>query len=139
MYCERYIRVIIYTIKQIRRLKAMITHYLSIALILVLVVASQVVLAADRYPSIHPDTIIAKYGNPDVIDSTEYDNPRPPFVTKWLIYQKENVRFMFLADAPVSSPPPYNKWLLLGAQDVRDDRVLNTDEVAARMKKREKR
>jgi hypothetical protein len=52
----------------------------------------------------------AKYGQPDEDDSTAYDNPRPPLVTRWLIYNKQRLRFMFLADGKVGDPPPYSRW-----------------------------
>lgn len=98
------------------------------------VVAPQCISA--EFPSILPEAVIAKYGQPDVIDSTEYDKPRPPLVTKFVIYKNENVRFVFLADAPVGSPPPYKKWKLLGAQDPRNDSVLKAEEVEKRMANR---
>jgi hypothetical protein len=63
-------------------------------------------LAAD-FPIMDPDNIISTYGTPDKIDSTAYDKPRPLFVTKWLIYKKAKLKFIFIADAPMGSPPPY--------------------------------
>jgi hypothetical protein len=83
--------------------------------------------------SVTPEAIAQKYGAPDVIDSTEYDNPRPPMVTSFLVYKHEHVRFALLADAPIGAPPPYRQWKLLGAQDPRDKSVLSWDEVEKRM------
>jgi hypothetical protein len=94
---------------------------------------------AAELPTVLPESVIAKYGKPDKVDSTEYDNPRPPLVTKFVIYKKENVRFVFLADAPIGSPPPYKSWKLLGAQDPRDDSVLRAEEVERRMASRKRK
>ncbi len=95
-------------------------------------------LARD-YPVVHPDAITAKYGKPDRIQSTEYDKPRPPLVTRMLEYKKERVRFTFLPTAPIGSPPPYKAWYLLGTQDPIDNSVIPADEAAKRMKLREKK
>jgi len=88
------------------------------------------------YPTVHPDTVIAKYGKPDHVDSTEYDRPRPPIVTRMLEYRKERVRFVFFPDAPMGSPPPYRSWKLIGMQDTRDNSVLSANEVTRRMRSR---
>ena len=80
----------------------------------------------------------SKFGQPDQIKSSEYENPRPPIVTKQLIYKKENVRVVYVPDAPVGSPPPYQGWKLLGFQDQKTNQVLKVEEVARRMEKRKK-
>ena len=98
----------------------------------------EIAKAQGKWPSVHPNTVIEKYSKPDLVDSTEYANPRPPFVTRYLIYRKERVRFVFLADAPVGSPPPYSKWRLMGAQDTRDNSVLKAEEITRRMQGRTK-
>jgi hypothetical protein len=95
--------------------------------------------SSTTFPLVAPEAVIAKYGKPDVVDSTEYDKPRPPMVTKFLTYTKERVRFVFLANGPVGSPPPYRKWRLLGAQDPRGNEPLNADEVERRMAGRKKK
>ncbi len=89
-------------------------------------------------PVIQPTEIIAKYGKPDHTKSTEYDNPRPPFVTRLLEYKKEHVRFSFLPTAQIGSPPPYESWYLLGTQDTRDNSVISAEEAAQRMRARAK-
>lgn len=80
-------------------------------------------------PRIDPDSIVAKYGKPDVLKSTERDRPRPPMVTRMYEYRRENVRIVLLADAPVGAPPPYSSWRLIGYQDPRDNSVL-TEQIA---------
>lgn len=95
--------------------------------------------SAKDMPDIDPKAIVAKYGKPDRIQSTEYDKPRPPFVTRMIEYKKENVRFSLLASGPIGSPPPYKSWKLMGFQDPRDNKVISADEVEKRMAKRVKK
>lgn len=93
--------------------------------------------AADVLPVIDPDQVIAKYGTPDIIDSTAYDKPRPPIVVKEFIYKKEDVMIVFVAaDAPMGAPPPYSVWRLFGIEDAKGKRVLSVAEFKARMAKR---
>lgn len=82
---------------------------------------------------------ISKFGEPDQIKSSEYEVPRPPIVTKQLIYKKENIRAVYIPDAPVGTPPPYYRWKLLGFQDNNTNKVLKPDYVVHRLKKRQKR
>lgn len=100
--------------------------------------ASTTAGAAD-FPTVHPDSVIAKYGKPDHVDSTEYDRPRPPIVTRMIEYRKERVRFVFFPDAPAGSPPPYRSWKLMGMQDPRDNSVLSASEVTRRMRSQARR
>jgi hypothetical protein len=90
----------------------------------------------EGFPTVSVDSIARKYGTPDSITSTEYDKPRPPFVTKFVTYTSENVRFVLIADAPMGSPPPYTTWKLMGVQDPRNNDVLSAAEVARRMARR---
>ena len=94
---------------------------------------------AGEFPTVQPNAIVAKYGKPDRVSSTEYEKPRPPIVTKYLVYKKEQVRFVFFPDAPLGAPPPYTSWKLLGMQDPRDNSVLSAEEVARRLRGREKK
>jgi hypothetical protein len=94
---------------------------------------------AKEMPVVNPAQIVARYGAPDRIKSTEHDKPRPPFVTRMLEYKKENVRFTLLANAPIGSPPPYTSWRLMGFQDPRDNSVISAEEVERRMKGRVKK
>jgi hypothetical protein len=92
-----------------------------------------------EFPTLHPDEVIAEYGRPDKIDSTEYDKPRPPIVTKMLEYKPQHVRFTFFPDVPMGSPPPYRRWKLLGMQDPRDNSVISAAEAKRRMQSRRKK
>jgi hypothetical protein len=107
-----------------------------VAIFLLLVFTT--LLSAKELPTVDPAHIIAKYGKPDRIKSTEYDKPRPPLVTRMLEYKKENVRFTLLANAPMGSPPPYSSWKLIGFQDPRDNSVISAEEVERRMRGRKK-
>jgi hypothetical protein len=73
------------------------------------------------------DNVLATYGRPDSSDSTQFDNPRPMIITKWLIYNKQGVRFTFLLDS--------GKWKLFGLQDSVSLKPLTADEVQRRFRK----
>jgi hypothetical protein len=81
---------------------------------------------------------IAIYGTPDKEDTTAYDTPRPPMVSRFLIYESEHVRVLCIPDAKVGEPPPYKGWILIGFEDTRDDHVIKRPEVDERLKKRKK-
>ena len=107
-----------------------------IATILSAIILSCTAVAASEMLTVSPESLIAQYGAPDSIDSTEYDKPRPPLVTKWLIYKKERVKIMLIADAPMGSPPPYQTWKLFGVMDARSDAMLEPQEFKRRMARR---
>jgi hypothetical protein len=108
----------------------------AIATILSVIILSCMAVVASELLTVSSESLIAQYGAPDSIDSTEYDKPRPPLVTKWLIYKKERVKFMLIADAPMGSPPPYNVWKLLGVMDSRSNVMLEPQEFKKRMARR---
>lgn len=83
--------------------------------------------------------ISSKFGKPDRTVSTEYDKPRPPFVTRMMEYKKENVRIALLANAPLGSPPPYMSWRLMGYQDLKSNEVIAQDEADRRLSARKKK
>ena len=56
---------------------------------------------------------LSQYAPPDSDDTTAYDTPRPPLVTRWLVYSREGVRVIYIANGKVGAPPPYT-WRLLG-------------------------
>jgi hypothetical protein len=76
---------------------------------------------------------VSKYGQPDRVRSSETEKPRPPIVTKQLVYKKEHVRVVYVANVPVGTPPPYASWKLLGFQDERTNDVLRPAEVVHRL------
>jgi hypothetical protein len=109
-----------------------------IRLLLLALISATTAFGRD-FPTVHPNEVISKYGKPDKIQSTEYDKPRPPFVTRMLEYKKQHVRFTFLPDAPIGSPPPYDRWKLIGTQDPRDNSVISASEAENRMQTRTKK
>lgn len=114
-------------------------HFIKTLLAVIVLCAVSTLAFSQDYPIVNPSEIIAKYGKPDRTRSTEYDNPRPPFVTRMLEYKKEHVRFTFLPTATIGSPPPYKSWYLLGTQDPRDNSVIAAEEAARRMQSRVKK
>ena len=114
-------------------------HVIKILLVTIILCISSTLAFSTDLPIVNPSDIVAKYGKPDRIKSTENDNPRPPFVTRMLEYKKEHVRFSFLPTAPIGSPPPYESWYLLGTQDPRDNSVISAEEAAQRMQNRAKK
>jgi hypothetical protein len=81
---------------------------------------------------------IWKYGPPDLDESTEHEQPRPPMVTRWLTYRNERVRMVYYPDAKPGSPPPYKGWKLMGALDLDQDQTLSPDEIVRRMAPRKR-
>lgn len=105
---------------------------------------------AERSPSsredhaqsqVHDDLslFISKYGRPGSEDGTEYDNPRPPIVTHWIVYRPERVQAIYYPDAPVTSPPPYGSWKLMGFTDLVTNEALTPDEAVRRLEGRRRR
>ncbi len=90
--------------------------------------------AAPR-PTDDAELFISQHGPPDKQDSTDYDVPRPPIPSRFLVYEAEHVRVLYIPDAKVGEPPPY-KWKLVGFQDDRDNRVLQPAEAVERLKGR---
>lgn len=76
---------------------------------------------------------ICRYGKPDVDDSAEHDNPRPPFVFRALTYKKERVLALYGPDVRES----YKKWNFIQFKDPETDAILSAEEVTKRMKARD--
>jgi hypothetical protein len=73
---------------------------------------------------------LAAYGPPEVEYSSETEVPRPLLIIRSLVYKPENVRAIFLPDAPVGASPPFKRWKLLGFQDDQTNEPLETSRVA---------
>jgi hypothetical protein len=78
------------------------------------------------------DGFIQAHGRPDVDDTTALDNPRPPIVTRWLIYKRQRVRVTYIQLGHVGDPPPY-EWKFLAFQDAVTDAVIDRSEALRRM------
>jgi hypothetical protein len=72
--------------------------------------------------------IVAKYGRPDIDDSTEYNAPRPPMVTRWIEYKRSHVKIMFYPDCRVGDPPPYSAWRVIGYINTQLDASISAEE-----------
>jgi hypothetical protein len=95
-------------------------------------------VVAPQSPDDDLSLFISKYGQPDQIKSSENEHPRPPIVTKQLIYKKENVRAVYVADVLVGTPPPYDKWKLLGFQDNRTNAVIHPADAVKKLEGRKR-
>jgi hypothetical protein len=77
-----------------------------------------------------------QFGPPDSDDSTQYDKPRPPLVTRWIEYEPEHVRIVFVPISRVGEPPPYVGWKVFGFVDTRAESTLTRDEAERRLQGR---
>jgi hypothetical protein len=81
---------------------------------------------------------VARYGEPDEEESTVDDVPRPPIPSRFLIYRKERVKALYLADVWFPGQGPPCKWKLIGFNDGTTTTPLDPEEVVRRMAKRDK-
>jgi len=103
----------------------------------ILLIASSNIFAQASHDDM--SLFISKFGPPDQVKSAENENPRPPIVTKQLIYKKENVRVVYVAEGNVGAPPPYKKWKLLGFQNHKTNAVLQPGEAIEKLKGRQRK
>jgi hypothetical protein len=80
------------------------------------------------------DTFVARYGPPDADESTEHDVPRPPIVTRRIVYKRAGVAAVYVPNAPMNYAPPYDSWRLLGYQESITNKVLSLADVRHRMR-----
>lgn len=82
------------------------------------------------------ELLISRCGNPDVDDSTAYDNPRPPIPTRMVTYKKAHLRFAYIPrDSQPGKPPPY-RWKMLGIVDTRNESAVTAATLKATLTKR---
>lgn len=112
---------------------------LSALTMVLLLLSENNVYSADSSPYDDLSLLISKYGKPDVDDSTQYDKPRPPIVTRWLIYKKEKVRVWYVPAASMDNPPPYRKWKFLGFADEKTKKPISAAEADRRLQRRLKK
>ncbi len=82
-----------------------------VGIVIMFLVASVTLACADDF-----DEIIKACGRPDHDDSSLYDNPRPPIVSRIIDYDGSGVRFAFALDSLIGQEPtpPYS-WMCIGA------------------------
>jgi hypothetical protein len=76
------------------------------------------------------DLFVAQFGAPDEDDSTLHDDPRPPIVTRWLVYKSEHVRVTYVFDNDGET------WTFLAFQDQRSKQPITATEAKKRLTKR---
>jgi len=86
-----------------------------------------------RFPPIDFKSLHARFGKADVDTTTAYDNPRPPLVTRTMVFNGHRLKVMMLADGKIGDPPPYERWLLTGLLDSKTGHVLSAEEVQRRL------
>lgn len=96
-----------------------------------LVLGAASVASHAQMVDIEPSAIIAKYGKPDVVKSSENERPKPMFITRMMEYKHAGVRVTLLAN---DKQPPYVHWKLMGYQDIKTNKVINADEFESRIK-----
>lgn len=80
--------------------------------------------------------LISRCGKPDIDDSTVYDNPRPPMMSRMLTYKKARLRFAYIQrDGHVGDPPPYT-WKMIGIVDTRNETAISAPALKATLTKR---
>jgi hypothetical protein len=78
-------------------------------------------------PTNDANSLISRCGKPDVDDSTDYDNPRPPIPSRMLTYNKAHLMFAYVpgGGAKIGDPPPY-QWKAFGVIDTRTKQAIDT-------------
>ena len=94
--------------------------------------------AISRSSADHYSAVLAAYGTPERDDSTEYDDPRPPVVTRLIEYRPENVKIALVVNARLGDPPPYASWKIIGCIDINTDTRMSIEEAAKRLQRRMK-
>ena len=77
--------------------------------------------------------LIKRLGPPDRDDSTAYDNPRPPIVTRFIEYRSQGVKIIFTPKAKYGEAPPYSAWKAIGFIDLRKKKALTPEAAYARL------
>jgi hypothetical protein len=92
-------------------------------------------------PIAHDDLslFVSRFGPPDSEYNSADENPRPPIVTRQLIYKAENLRAVYRADVPIGSPPPYDNWKLIGFQNQTTNAVISPDDLVRLMSHRDRK
>lgn len=88
--------------------------------------------AVTQQPKDDAELLLSRCGKPDVDDSTAYDKPRPPIVTRWMEYRKARVKALFIADSALGAAPPY-RWKFVGASDPRTQNPLEPKDAVKRL------
>lgn len=88
---------------------------------------------AKEMADVDPAQLVAKYGKPDRVQSSENEKPKPLFITRLLEYRKAGVRIALLAN---NKQPPYTHWKLMGFQNLKTKKVISQEEFERRIKEK---
>jgi hypothetical protein len=80
-----------------------------------------------------PAELLRRCGKPDRDDSTAYDNPRPPIVTRFIEYRSKGLKIFYVADAQMGAPPPYSGWKLVGVIDIPANKAISLSDAQQRL------
>jgi hypothetical protein len=89
----------------------------------------------DGTPPNDADELVIRCGKPYKEDSTAYDSPRPPIVTRFLEYKVKGTHLKFIyvpGNGHVGDPPPYD-WKLQMVANVRTNKLFSRDQVSSLM------
>lgn len=81
------------------------------------------------------DQLIKNCGKPLKDDSTAYDSPRPPIVTRFVDYKVNGVRLKFIyvpGNGHVGDPPPYD-WKLQMVANAKTNKLYDRDQMSKLM------
>jgi hypothetical protein len=81
------------------------------------------------------DQLVMNCGTPFKDDSTAYDSPRPPIVTRFIDYKVKGVHLRFVyvpGNGHVGDPPPYD-WKLQMVANIKTNKLYNHDQLSKLM------
>jgi hypothetical protein len=83
------------------------------------------------------ELLLSRCGVADKDWSTQYDDPRPPIVTRFITYNKAHLKFAYIpgGGSKVYDPPPYT-WKMIGIIDTRTNKAITAEHLKSTLKKR---
>ncbi len=88
--------------------------------------------SVDGTPQNDADEVVIHCGKPYKDDSTAYDSPRPPLVTRFIEYNIKgtHLRFIYVpGNGRVGDPPPYD-WKLQMVANVKTNKLFSRDQLS---------
>ncbi len=81
------------------------------------------------------ELLVYRCGTPDEILDSSNDDPRPPIPARILTYRKAHLKFAYVPDAAMGTPPPYH-WKLFGVIDTRTNKAVSADDLQGTLQQR---
>jgi predicted nucleic acid-binding Zn ribbon protein len=91
--------------------------------------------SVDGTPPNSADELVIRCGKPYKDDSTAYDSPRPPLVTRFIEYKIKgtHLRFIYVpGNGHAGDPPPYD-WKLQMVANVKTNKLYSRDQLSGLM------